>query len=380
MEKWAPKGEVTITMPTISPMTMSYPSASFSVIYFSMAELNVILHGGHTNTALCVDAKDDGACIVSGGEDGEICLWSRDGTLNHKLHAENEDCCTCVYISRTKNNIFYASLGNCVKIFDSRNLQSAIKSYQFNDDEINQIVVDEKEGFLAACDDSGEVKVISLQEDRLYKTLRRKHTNICATVCFRVRKPWEIFSGGMDCNLIHWDFSRPKCRNQFNIQELQDVPSDLGAYMVNPPFVHSLSMSPDGKYLACALENGFVSVFDASKKNIAEVCNLHAHTQGVSQVSFISESKLLTGGNDCLVTSWDLAKLNSADDSDHSLETNGNTSPIHSRNAQVTDNCRVAEIQHSSKINWLKHFNDSGNNFVILADQTADLTILPMQL
>ncbi|XP_060578089.1 WD repeat-containing protein 53-like isoform X2 [Ruditapes philippinarum] len=346
-----------------------------------MEELNVKLQGGHTNSALCVDAKSDGSRIISGGEDGEICLWTRDGTLSHKLHGENEDC-TGVYISRTKESIFYASLGNTVKVFDSRNIQSPVESYQFNEEEIDQIVLDEKEGFLAACDDSGDVKIISLQEKRLYKTLRRKHTNICATVCFRVRKPWEIFSGGMDCNLIHWDFSRPKCLNQFNMQELQDAPSDLGAYMVNPPFVHNLSMSPDGKYLACALENGFVSVFDASKKNIAEMCTLHAHTQGVSQVDFVSSTKLLTGGNDCTVASWDLSKMNSGEDaSTHApSETNGHSSPIHSRNSQITENCKLSEIQHSSKINWMKNFSHSGNHFVVLADQSPDLTVLPIQI
>lgn len=342
-----------------------------------MAELNLRLQGGHTSSVLCVDAKDGGAEIISGGEAGEICLWNNDGFLKHKISSETDDC-TSIFISKTKEYIFYASVGNAVKIFDARNLHGAVESYQFNEEEINQIVLDEKEGYLAACDDSGEVKVISMQEKRVYKTLRRKHTNICATVCFRMRKPWEIFTGGMDCNLIHWDFSRPKCLNQFNMQELQDAPSDLGAYMVNPPFVHHLAMSPDGKYLASALENGFVSIFDASKKNISEICTLHAHTQGVSQVSFISPSKILSAGNDCVIASWDLAKMNEGNVSSEHSATNGHTTPIHSRNSEITENCKLSEVQHTSKINWMKHFSQSGNNFVILADQSSDLVILPV--
>lgn len=343
-----------------------------------MEEVSVKLQGGHANSALCVDAKTDGSIIISGGENGEVCLWTRDGSLSHKLHGENDDC-TGLFMSRTKENIFFTSIGNKVKVFDVRNLQEPFEMYQFNEEEVNQIVLDEKEEYVAACDDSGEVKIISLQEKRLYKTLRRKHTNICATVCFRVRKPWEVFSGGMDCNLIHWDFSRPKCLNQFNMQELQDAPSDLGAYMVNPPFVHHLSASPDGKFLACALENGFVSVFDTSRKNIAELCTLHAHTQGVSQVSFVSPTKLVTGGNDCMVALWDLAKMNN-EGSEASVQTNGHTSPIHNRNSQITENCRLLEMQHTSKINWLKYFSHSGNSFLILADQTPELTIMPIQV
>lgn len=334
--------------------------------------------GGHTTSILCVDCNTDGSSIISGGEEGEICFWKRDGTLTHKLHS-GEDDCTGICIVRNTENLFYAALGNIVKLFDERNLPEPVQTYQYNEEEINQIVTDEKEHFLAACDDSGEVKIISLQENRLYKTLRRKHTNICSTVCFRVHKPWEIFSGGMDCNLIHWDFSRPKCLNLFNMQELQDSPSDLGGYMVNPPFIHNLSMSQDGKYLAGALENGFVSVFDATRKNISEVCTLHAHGQGVSQVSFVTETKLLTSGNDCVLAAWDLSKMNS-NDSELDTEANGSSSPIHSRNAQITENCRLSNIPLSSKVNWMKYFCHSGSGFVIIADQTADLTILPIHI
>lgn len=363
----------------VSEFPTNFISNVDCISFFRMEEVLTKLSGGHSNSPLCVDAKNDGSCFVSGGENGEVCAWTRNGSLSHKLQGEEDDC-TSLCLSKTKDNMFYASLGNKVKVFDTRNLQEALEVYQFNEEEINQIALDEKEGFLAACDDSGEVKIISITEKRLYKTLRRKHTNICATVCFRVRKPWEIFSGGMDCNLIHWDFSRPKCLNQFNMQELQDAPSDLGAYMVNPPFVHHLSMSPDGKFLACALENGFVSVFNASKKNIAEICTLHAHTQGVSQVNFVSETKLVTGGNDCMVATWDLEKMNNGEGSDQAPETNGHTTPIHSKNTQITDNCRLVLVQHSSKINWMKYFSHSGNDFVILADQTSDLSVLPIQM
>ena len=33
--------------------------------------------GGHTHGVLCVEALHDGSMFVSGGENGEICLWDR---------------------------------------------------------------------------------------------------------------------------------------------------------------------------------------------------------------------------------------------------------------------------------------------------------------
>ena len=337
------------------------------------------LRGGHSSLVLCVDSKSDGSSIVSGGESGELCVWSRRGELGHKLQTEQADC-TSVLVSRTKDNLIYAAFGNSVKVLDPRNLGSPIESFQFNEEEINQIVADEKEINLAACDDTGEVRIISLEEKRLYKTLRRKHTNICSSVCFRAKRPREIFTGGMDCNLIHWDFSRPKCKNMFNMQELQDSPSELGAYMVNPPFVHNLAASGDGKYLACALENGLVSIFDSSKNNISEIFSMHAHTQGVSQVYFVSNSKLISGGNDSIISLWDLSKMYDSQEDSQVPEANGHSSPIHARNIEMTENCRVLELHHTSKINWMKHFVSEGTTYIVVADMTQELTLMPLPL
>ncbi|KAH3804913.1 WD repeat-containing protein 53-like isoform X2 [Dreissena polymorpha] len=338
------------------------------------------LQGGHSDGVLCVDSNSDGSRIISGAEGVELCIWSSDCQLVHKLHSPDEDsACTSVCISKQNDNMFYAAIGTVVKVFDVRNMQSSVESFQFNEEEVNQIVLDEKEHYLAACDDTGEVKIISLQEKRLYKTLRRKHTNICATVCFRSKKPWEIFSGGMDCNLIHWDFSRPKTLNQFNMQELHDAPSELGAYMVNPPFVHHLSMSSDSHFLACALENGYISIFDSSKKNISEFCTLHAHTQGVSQVVFIGNTKLVTGGNDSVIRLWDLAKMHETE-SFEVQSTNGHAAPLHNRNSEITSHCCTGEIQHNSKINWLKCFTENGSHFLLVADQTNSITLMPIHV
>ena len=274
--------------------------------------------------------------------------------------------------------MLYTSNGSCVCIYDVRNFLTSVETLQYNEEEINQIVLDESEKHLAACDDSGEIKIISLADKKVFKTLRRKHTNICSSVCFRPRKPWEIFSGGMDCNLIHWDFSRPRSMNQFNMQELSDAPSELGAYMVNPPFVHHLSSSNDGKYLACALENGMVALFDTTKKHASELISLHAHSQGASQVYFVSDTKMITGGNDAAVALWDVSKIHEEVSDSHSQsQRNGHTTPIHDRNWDVTEACKISEVQHDSKINWLKPVCVNNENYVIIADQTLDLTLLP---
>ncbi|XP_069104468.1 WD repeat-containing protein 53-like [Argopecten irradians] len=341
--------------------------------------MSEVLSGGHTSSVLCVDVCD--STVASGGEDGEVCIWSTDGTLFHKFVNEGTDC-GAVFFSKDKDNTLYASFDNKICVFDLRNFSEPLETFNVNQDEVNQIVVDEKENFLAACDDSGEIKILDIQEKRVYKTLRHKHTNICSSVCFRPKKPWEILTGGLDSQLVHWDFSRPKCLNQFNMQEMQTCEQE--AYMVNPPFIHNLAASRDGHYLACALENGLVSVFDMRRKNIREHFSLHAHSQGASQVHFVSDTHLVSGGNDCCVVLWDLEK--SAESPSHigqsngaSALTNGHTHPEEQRNENVSSSCKLLEIQHSNKINWMKPFEINGTRKLAVADQTTNITILLLQ-
>jgi WD40 repeat protein len=85
---------------------------------------------------------------------------------------------------------------------------SPLHTYSFNSEEINQVAVNHKGTFLAAADDSGEIKVINLQNHKLFKTLQGVHSNICSSAVFHPRRPWEVVSGGLDSKIVKWDFSR----------------------------------------------------------------------------------------------------------------------------------------------------------------------------
>ncbi|VDI04364.1 Hypothetical predicted protein [Mytilus galloprovincialis] len=344
--------------------------------------MTATLTGGHTASVLCVDVDKTASFLASGSENGELCIWKSDGSLLKKI--ENTDTgCTSVCFSKEKENILYVSFDEKIKIYDIKNLEEPVDCFEFNQEEINQIVLDEKEKYLAACDDSGEIKIVDLYDKKVFKTLRSKHTNICSTACFRPRKPWEIITGGLDSKLIHWDFSRPKCVDQFNMQELQSVNAEGDAYMFNPPLVHNLAASLDGHYLAAALENGHVAVFDISRKNIRELYSLHAHSQGTSQVHFLSNKKLISGGNDCSICIWDLEKADQVETesaTNGDATSNGHTNGEDVRNESVSEAAKIAEIQHVGKINWMKPFVLDGSQKIAIADQSPNVTILNFEL
>ncbi|XP_056004330.1 WD repeat-containing protein 53-like [Ostrea edulis] len=337
--------------------------------------------GEHSGSVLCVDVLED--VVVSGGENGELCQWNIEGKLISK-YTESESACTSVLISKVKKDVIYTSFDDKVKVFIRVDFTAPLDTFSYNSDEINQIAVDEKEKYLAASDDMGEIKVIDLSEKKLYKTLKNKHTNICASVCFRPQKPWELFTGGLDSKLIHWDFSRHKCLNMFDMDEMNNPFETADSYMVSPPFVHHVASSPDGKYLVAALENGLIAVFDSARKHLRELFNLHTHTQGVSQVYFLTEDKFVSGGNDCCIALWDLSK--SHDHPELALPTNSHVTngtsndddsmpdPLETKTQTMTDTCLTNKIQHTGKINWMKPFYREQWK-IIVADESNQLTL-----
>ncbi|XLT01403.1 hypothetical protein HN51_050754, partial [Arachis hypogaea] len=71
--------------------------------------------------------------------------------------------------------------GTEIKCFDVRLATKEwklLENYNYNKEEINKVVCNLKSSFLAAADDSGEVKIIDIRQPCLYKTLRAGHTSV----------------------------------------------------------------------------------------------------------------------------------------------------------------------------------------------------------
>ncbi len=75
-----------------------------------------------------------------------------------------------------------------------------------------------------------------------------------------------------------WDTLRGRPLHEFSTQD----PTPGVSAMINPPFVHSLSIHADGQWAVAALGNADVAAFDL--KGRAEVRRLHGHSSPVSVV------------------------------------------------------------------------------------------------
>lgn len=336
-----------------------------------MAVIETRLQGGHTEMVLTVAVMEPPSVrIISGAECGELAIWSLDGINLQKHTIVDRDDITSIVCSRLNPDVFYAASGEKIYSFDARQLDQPIDRFHFNKEEINQIALNEKEKFLAAADDTGNINVINLQEKRLYKILK-KHTNICATVSFRPRRPWDLVSGGYDNRLIQWDFSKSHSYCNIDMQELGGVPEDVDSYVVSPPFVHNVSISASGNLMACGTENASVYIFDSSNKTVRFKKLLLGHSQGVSQVHFprfVDDRYLISGGNDGRICIWDLDR-----ELDHGTAlVNGCSGNGHGSNAAGPSEGSRYDIEHADKINWLTSGSTADDNkFIVVADSTT---------
>ncbi|CAD6239831.1 unnamed protein product [Miscanthus lutarioriparius] len=207
---------------------------------------------GHKKGAVtcCVASSARPGVVASSGEDGCLCwfdLRTKDVLLT--MEAANKPISSICFKPGNEDCV-YISAGNEILSFDVRmgTQSKPLETYNYNRDEINQIAVSSK-GFLAAADDSGDVKIVNTIQKCLYKRIREAHTSICSSVQFIPWRPWTAITGGLDSKLVAWDFS--KGRTLFSIDygspELQNGSSSGSAgQCFNPAFVHSVEVSEEG--------------------------------------------------------------------------------------------------------------------------------------
>jgi len=135
---------------------------------------------GHKKSVICIDIKETQSLLITGSEDKTARVWDLRTGKSTKCLLGFADSINSVSFSPTKDHIVYAASSNLICSYDLRNpdvlIKSPVAKFDFNTEEVNQISI--KDSHLAACDDSGEIKIIDLDKGAVAKTLRRQHTNV----------------------------------------------------------------------------------------------------------------------------------------------------------------------------------------------------------
>jgi hypothetical protein len=139
---------------------------------------------------------------------------ARDGGGVGQDEGVEEQAVAAVCFSPTSPQVLYAAVGRLACCVDMRAALSSVASsehaatakhacsvvhrYNFCKDDISHVAVNSKSSFMALGDDTGAVQVVDLGTNKLYKSMRQAHSNICSSVAFRRHRPWELLSGSLD--------------------------------------------------------------------------------------------------------------------------------------------------------------------------------------
>ena len=266
-----------------------------------MEKLRALTAPKGTGSLLCLapSPHDEGATLAAAGEDGAAVVFDLrgDSLVAHRLSADAGcfsagDAVTSVAYARAREHLLFCASGCAVTAWDLRAVPVAragvpapdpadatqrrrrsrasvgperpapsaggpAHRYAFNDDEINAVSVSARGDALCAADDSGAVVVVDVSDragfdGKLVKRLRGGHENIASGAVFRHHKPWDVISGGLDCAVCKWDYSRGAPVAKWRVGELAAAEAAREAardgeapatpsQMCNPPFVHALA-------------------------------------------------------------------------------------------------------------------------------------------
>ncbi|KAL6045429.1 WD repeat-containing protein 53, partial [Balamuthia mandrillaris] len=243
---------------------------------------------GHKDSILTLDIHHAASLLASGSEDKTARVWDLKTGKSVRCMTSFFDSVNSVCFAPNDENTIFVASGPKIHRFDMRRseivLSSCDQEFAFNTEEINQLALSVNGEYLAACDDAAEVKVVQWEKNRLFKTLRSQHTNICSSLSFRGRsKPWELITGGLDCQLVQWDFSKGRTINVFH--QLVESEGSSGRPLVNPPFVHSVDIHPTyNSLLVAALESSDLVIYDLTAAQ--RVALLEGHSAAASQARF----------------------------------------------------------------------------------------------
>ncbi|KAL4204494.1 hypothetical protein AMTRI_Chr01g110150 [Amborella trichopoda] len=282
---------------------------------------------GHKATVLCcISSHINPNIIISSDEDGGICWFDIRCQDVVAILDVGKAPVASICFRRGKEDILYASSGSEIKSFDVHmaSSQKPLETFNYNKEDINQIAVSFNSSFLAAADDSGDVKIIDIHQQCLYKTLRTGHTIPEETTSEKLGKVCAVARGDgvIDVIDIESELSGSKEKTHKSRSKSNLIPRQTT----------ETSNKSQGKGLQLDYASG-------------------GHTAGVSCVAFSRFGEIgkfiVSGGNDASVKIWDWYK------SHNNLESSCSVDPL-----QLT-------INSGKKVNWLCTTPNDSENVVV---------------
>ncbi|MEH2208671.1 MAG: caspase family protein [Nostoc sp.] len=239
---------------------------------------------GHEGIVNSVAISADGQTIVSGGEDGMVWLWNRQGLPLAELLRGHEGIVNSVAISADGQTIVSGSSDGTMRLWNLQGLPLA-ELLRGHESYVNSVAISADGQTIVSGSSDGTVRLWNRQSLSLTESFRSHQGHVSSVAISAYGQ--TIVSGGSDGTLRLWN--------------LQGLP--LAELRGHEGIVNSVAISADGQTIVSVGDDGTLRLWNLQGLPLAEP--LRGHEGGVNSVAISTDGQtIVSGGSDGTVRLW----------------------------------------------------------------------------
>lgn len=249
----------------------------------------VRVYNGHSDDVTSLAFSPDGKTLASAGKDQSLRFWTVSLSDDHSNFQEHTASVWSVVVSGDGKLIASAGADRQILVRDATG--KVVQTLSGNKAAITSLAFGSDHTTLVSVGGDKIVRIWNAVEGKLIKELTG-HEGVIMASAIGGPGGKMLVTGGIDKIALLWDFSSDKPSITF--------PAIKSA-------ISSISIRPDGQFIALGSADGIVSLFAIKDKTATLVSSFQSHSFGVGALAFSPDGgKLATCGGDNAVKVWSI--------------------------------------------------------------------------